>query len=44
MKGKIEELLLEEEFWCPLCEEHHTWAENNPDEAKAIGISLDRAS
>jgi hypothetical protein len=41
-KGKIELLLLDEDFWLPVCRCCHTWIENNPNRAKDLGLSLSR--
>lgn len=41
-KGKIGKLLLDQRWWIRLSIEAHMWAEGNPDEAKAIGLSLSR--
>lgn len=42
MKGKIEDLLFDTEFFCPGCRQCHDYAETHPTEAKILGISLNR--
>lgn len=44
MKGKIEELLLDQRWWLPVCREAHDKLELFPDWAKENGYSLDRLS
>lgn len=34
--------LMDERYWFPTCRAHHDWAEQNPIEAKKIGMSLNR--
>lgn len=41
-KGRIGKLLLDQRWWVPLSPPGHSWAEENPEEAKAMGISFDR--
>lgn len=41
-KGRIGDLLTDREFFRGLCWVHHTWAEENPEEAKALNLSVDR--
>lgn len=43
-KGRIGDLLLNKEFWLPVCGQCHDWIENNPLEAKEKGLSLSRLS
>lgn len=40
--GRIEDRLNDTSTFIGLCTECHTWAENNPIQAKALGISSDR--
>ena len=42
MKGRIGELLTDTSFFKALCRTHHTWCEENPNEAKELGLSLNR--
>ena len=42
MKGKIEELLNNRKYFLAVCRDHHTWIENNPEEAKERGYSCSR--
>jgi hypothetical protein len=42
VEGRIEELLNDKSKILCLCHECHQWAELNPNEAKALGISSDR--
>ena len=44
MKGRIGDLLLNQEFWLPVCRLCHDWIENHPKEAKEKGLSLSRLS
>jgi len=40
--GRIEELLLDMRYWKAGCHNCHSWVETHPDEAKALGLSIDR--
>lgn len=40
--GRIERLLLDQQYWRALCHDCHVKAENNPDWAKENGLSLER--
>lgn len=40
--GRVEHLLTNPVYFAALCSEHHKWVENNPLQAKAMGLSLDR--
>lgn len=42
MKGRIGDNLTNREFFKALCWVHHQWVEENPEEAKAMGLSVDR--
>jgi hypothetical protein len=42
MKGRIGTLLLEQKYWISVCRECHEWIENNPKDAKLLGLSLSR--
>jgi hypothetical protein len=42
MKGRIGDLLLDEQFWKAGCRACHSWVELNPFEAKEMGLSLSR--
>lgn len=44
MKGRIGDLLLNKDFWLPVCTQCHDWIENHPLEAKEKGLSLSRLS
>ena len=41
-KGRIGDNLTNAEFFKALCWVHHQWVEENPAEAKEMGLSLDR--
>lgn len=43
-KGRIGDLLLNKEFWLPVCNQCHKWIECHPIEAKELGLSLSRLS
>lgn len=34
--------LMAVEYWVAVCRECHTWIENNPNEAKSLGFSINR--
>ena len=40
--GRIAELYLDELYWLPVCHDCHVWCEMHPQEAKALGLSVDR--
>lgn len=42
MAGRIGSLLSDKSNFKALCHTHHQWAELNPNEAKELGLSLDR--
>ena len=42
MKGRIGDLLTNEEFFLPVCRAHHNYIESHPIEAKEHGYSLTR--
>lgn len=42
MKGRIEELLTDAQYFLPVCRKCHDWIENHPDEAYDLGLSLYR--
>ena len=37
-RGRSGVLLLEEQFWIPLCREHHVWVGDHPFEARQMGL------
>lgn len=41
-KGRVGALLTDVRYFKALCRKCHRWAEENPDQAKALGISLSR--
>lgn len=41
-KGRIGYLLTYVPFWLPVCRSCHEWIENNPNEAKELGFSMNR--
>jgi hypothetical protein len=41
-KGRVGSLLTDVRYFKALCRRCHRWVEDNPDEAKAIGLSLSR--
>lgn len=41
-EGKIEELLNDKGNLRALCPKHHTWAEEHPEEAKQLNLSVNR--
>ena len=43
-KGRVGALLTDVRYFKALCRKCHRWAEENPDQAKALGISLSRLS
>jgi hypothetical protein len=40
--GRVGKLLTDSRYFCSLCIKHHSWAEENPLEAKQLGLSLSR--
>ena len=40
--GRIEELLLDTRYWKGGCHNCHSWVELHPEEAKELGLSIDR--
>ena len=42
MKGRIGDLLLDEQFWKAGCRACHDYVEKHPKEAKEMGLSLNR--
>ena len=44
MRGRTGSYLTDPRYFKTLCWPHHQWAESNPEEAKAMGISMDRLS
>jgi hypothetical protein len=42
MKGRIESLLTDANYFLPVCRKCHDWIENHPDEAYDLGLSLYR--
>jgi len=42
MVGRIGDRLTNKEYFKSLCWVHHQWVEENPEEAKAMGLSFDR--
>ncbi len=42
MKGRIEELITDTQFFLPVCRSCHDWIENHPEEAYVLGLSLPR--
>jgi hypothetical protein len=42
MKGRIEGLLCDQKYFLAVCHDHHTWIENNPEQAKEMGYSCSR--
>lgn len=42
MKGRMEELLTDSQYFLPVCRKCHDWIENHPDEAYDLGLSLYR--
>jgi hypothetical protein len=43
-KGKIQGLLTDTDYFLSVCRTCHQWIENNPLEAKELGLSLSRLS
>ena len=43
-KGREGWLLLAVAFWIPVCRGCHTWIEEHPEQAKQLGLSLNRLS
>ena len=41
-KGKVGRLLCDDTYFCSLCRAHHRFVEENPEQAKALGLSLSR--
>lgn len=41
-KGRIEDLLLDEKYWQPICFFCHQWITEHPKEAKELGLELSR--
>jgi hypothetical protein len=41
-KGRVGSLLTDVRFFKALCRKCHRWVEDNPDQAKALGLSLSR--
>lgn len=41
-KGRVGSLLTDVRFFKALCRKCHRWVEDNPEEAKALGLSLSR--
>jgi hypothetical protein len=41
-KGRVGALLTDVRFFKALCRKCHRWVEDNPEEAKALGLSLSR--
>ena len=31
-------MLIKQEFWIPLCRQHHDWVTNHPDKAREMGF------
>lgn len=42
MKGRIGNDLTDDRYFKSLCLKHHNWVEENPKEAKELGLSVDR--
>lgn len=42
MKGRIEELITDTNFFLPVCRSCHNWIENHPEEAQVLGLSIFR--
>ena len=42
MRGRTGSLLTDDRYFKSLCLPHHQWVENNPTEAKELGLSADR--
>lgn len=42
MKGRIGDLLCDMRYFKSLCMKHHEWVENNPEQAKKMGLSVER--
>jgi len=40
--GRTGSLFIDERYFCSLCMTHHRWVEENPNEAKKLGLSLSR--
>ena len=43
-KGRMGEMLLNTKYWMSACMDCHVWIEDNPEEAKKLGYSLNRLS
>lgn len=41
-KGRVGSLLIDVRYFKALCRRCHRWVEDNPEEAKALGLSLSR--
>lgn len=41
-KGRIGDLLLDTQYFKPVCRYCHHWIENHPKEAKELGLSVSR--
>lgn len=41
-KGREGSMVYKVEYFRALCRKHHNWVENNPEEAKRLGLSVDR--
>ena len=42
MSGRDNDLLLEKEYWLPVCRSCHRWIEEHPKKSKALGLSISR--
>ena len=42
MKGRVADLLLDEEYWLAVCRSCHEWIEANPIEARDLGYSVSK--
>ena len=40
--GRIEELLLDQRYWLPVCRPCHDWIETHPQESRDLGYSVSK--
>lgn len=42
MAGRVGDKLLDTDSWLPVCRPCHLWLESHPEQAKVLGLSLNR--